>query len=166
MTLVGTVKTRLAIEVARQPTATRRNGVWFVDLASLTDLELVPTTVLVALRLHEIAQQSLLERLQQHLRTRRLLLVLDNCARGAEALWGAADNAILPVHRATHERVCSDLLRALSERAFASTRAEGRQMSLQKVSVCALSVQQVSADDNADALIALAREHEAAGALG
>ena len=39
-------------------------------------------------------------------------------------------------------------------------------MSLQKVTVCALSVQQVSADDNADALIALAREHEAAGALG
>ena len=82
LTLIGTGgvgKTRLAIEVARELTATHRDGVWFVDLAPLADPALVATTVLVALRLHEIPRRSVIERLQQHLRTRHLLLVLDNC---------------------------------------------------------------------------------------
>ena len=75
----GIGKTRLALEVARQLLGSFDDGVWLVELAGLTDGELVPEAVLSALGF--TAQKGLAptESLIRVLEARDLLCVLDNC---------------------------------------------------------------------------------------
>lgn len=75
----GSGKTRLAIQVATDLIDSFRDGVWWVELAGLTDPALVPQTVAKALGVRESAQQSLFESLTDFLRAKQLLLALDNC---------------------------------------------------------------------------------------
>jgi predicted ATPase/class 3 adenylate cyclase len=74
----GTGKTRLAIRVAGQVASGFADGVFFVDLAPLTDPALVGPTVARSLRLTEQAGRAVVERLKAHLEPMQLLLVLDN----------------------------------------------------------------------------------------
>src|SRR6266705_6064656 len=81
VTLTGTGgvgKTRLAIQVAADLASRFADGVAFVSLASLTDPELVELTVARALGVSEADGQAIGERLREYLRTRQLLLLLDN----------------------------------------------------------------------------------------
>ncbi len=55
------------------------DGVWLVELASLTDPALVPQTVTSALGLSEQAGKTYFQTLTDHLKSKRLLLLLDNC---------------------------------------------------------------------------------------
>jgi predicted ATPase len=55
------------------------DGAWFVDLAPLTDPDLVATAIAQVLRVREIVGWPILETLLAYLRDRYLLLVLDNC---------------------------------------------------------------------------------------
>jgi len=71
----GCGKTALAVAVARPEARTAR----FVELAPLDDGALVPQAVLAALGLPPSADREPVELLVEHVRTRRLLLVLDNC---------------------------------------------------------------------------------------
>jgi predicted ATPase/transcriptional regulator with XRE-family HTH domain len=82
----GVGKTRLAVQVATETADRYPDGVWLVELASLADPALVPSAVAVALGLHEQPGRPIRQALAQALRTRRLLLLLDNY----EHLVGAA----------------------------------------------------------------------------
>ena len=73
----GTGKTRLAIAVARALEAELRNGAVFVNLAPVSRPELVVSTIAEALGVQE-GTRALQEAVIEHLRERRLLLVLDN----------------------------------------------------------------------------------------
>src|SRR5439155_1598400 len=73
----GIGKTRLAIEVGRSLAADYSDGVALVELAPLVDPDLVPQTIGVILGV--AGGRSLTEALTDYLRTRCLLLVLDNC---------------------------------------------------------------------------------------
>jgi predicted ATPase/DNA-binding SARP family transcriptional activator len=75
----GCGKTRLALAVAGELLEAFPDGVWFVDLAPLADPELAPQTVATALGLPEAPGRAPLQVLQGFLKTRRLLVVLDNC---------------------------------------------------------------------------------------
>jgi predicted ATPase/class 3 adenylate cyclase/DNA-binding CsgD family transcriptional regulator len=75
----GVGKTRLAIQVASQLTGEFGDGVWYVDLAPLTDSELVPLTVARALGLPDQPGRSTMDSLLRFVRDRQLLVVLDNC---------------------------------------------------------------------------------------
>ncbi len=75
----GCGKTRLALRVADDLVEEFENGVWLVELASLSDPELVPQEVASALEVHEAAGRSLTKMLIEHLYPKRVLLVLDNC---------------------------------------------------------------------------------------
>jgi predicted ATPase/transcriptional regulator with XRE-family HTH domain len=96
VTLTGTGgagKTRLAEHVARQLLAQFPDGVWLASLAPLTDELLLPGAIAALFDLKEETTHSTLEILVLHLRSRRLMLVLDGCehlvrasARLAEAL--------------------------------------------------------------------------------
>jgi predicted ATPase len=95
----GSGKTRLALEVAAQLLANYREGIWLVELASLSAPELVAQTVAAALGVRETPDYPPIEALTQFLRRRRLLLVLDNCehvvdttARLAELLLRSCPN--------------------------------------------------------------------------
>jgi predicted ATPase len=76
----GCGKTRLAIKVASDlRDGTFPDGVWLVDLAPLSDSSLVPQTVASVFDLHESGNSSITDILKNYLRTKKLLLVLDNC---------------------------------------------------------------------------------------
>lgn len=75
----GCGKTRLALQVAAEKIDEFEDGVWFVDLAPVTDPALVPHTTADAIGVKEEPRRSILETLTEHLKKRRLLLVLDNC---------------------------------------------------------------------------------------
>jgi predicted ATPase/DNA-binding SARP family transcriptional activator len=82
VTLTGTGgvgKTRLAIRAAEESVGHFEEGAWFADLSPLTTPTFLTQTLAAALRLREHPGQSLLQTLTDHLRAKRLLLVLDNC---------------------------------------------------------------------------------------
>ncbi len=81
VTLTGTGgvgKTRLALGLAAAMSSDFADGICFVPLAPLTDPELVVSTVAQALDVREQASRPLLDSLRDHLREKRLLLLLDN----------------------------------------------------------------------------------------
>ena len=95
----GVGKTRLAIQVAAQLAGEFGDGVWYVDLAPITDPELVPVTVARALGLPDQPGRSTMDTLLRFVRDRQMLVVLDNCEHlldasaelvVAAAEWGAA----------------------------------------------------------------------------
>jgi predicted ATPase/class 3 adenylate cyclase/tetratricopeptide (TPR) repeat protein/DNA-binding XRE family transcriptional regulator len=74
----GTGKTRLALQVATELLDSFADGVYFVDLAPISDSSLVISAITQAIGLTEQGGQSLLEQLHTYLRDKQLLLVLDN----------------------------------------------------------------------------------------
>jgi predicted ATPase/DNA-binding CsgD family transcriptional regulator/transcriptional regulator with XRE-family HTH domain len=75
----GCGKTRLALEVARTSLHQYRDGIWLVELAPLADPALVQQRVSAVVGAREMAGQSIVSALAARLRSRRVLLVLDNC---------------------------------------------------------------------------------------
>ncbi len=81
----GTGKTRLGLQVAAELSETFSDGVFFVNLAPLSDPELVVPTIAQALGVKEAAGQPLLDLVSAWLREKELLLLLDNFEQVAEA---------------------------------------------------------------------------------
>ncbi|WP_276033890.1 helix-turn-helix transcriptional regulator [Mycobacterium alsense] len=75
----GAGKTRLAVHVAADLAEEFGDGVCYVDLAPITHPDVVPVTAVRALGLPDQPGRSTIETLQQHLRDRHMLLVVDNC---------------------------------------------------------------------------------------
>jgi predicted ATPase/DNA-binding CsgD family transcriptional regulator len=93
----GAGKTRLGVEIAARIGAEFGDGVWYVDLAPITDPDLVPVTVAHALGLPDQPGRSTMDTLLRFVRDRQMLVVLDNCehlldatAELVVALLGAA----------------------------------------------------------------------------
>ena len=75
----GVGKTRLAVQLAGTLVGEFDGGVWLVDLAPITDPELVPGAVIRALGLPDEQGSSTMDILLRFVGDRRMLLVLDNC---------------------------------------------------------------------------------------
>ena len=75
----GVGKTRLAVQLAGRLDGEVADGVWYVDLAPLTDPDVVPAAVTHALGLPDQPGRSAMETLTRFIAGRHLLLVLDNC---------------------------------------------------------------------------------------
>ena len=87
----GCGKTRLAQRVGRDVTSTFVHGVWFVDLASLSDPALLPNVIARVLEVPEGSRASFRDTLVDWLRARDLLLILDNCEHLIDACAQLAD---------------------------------------------------------------------------
>ena len=74
----GVGKTALALQVAAGLTGDFVDGIWLVSLAPLGDPTIVSSTIAQALGIREVGPRSSRELLQEHLRDRTVLLVLDN----------------------------------------------------------------------------------------
>lgn len=88
----GIGKTRLAVEVARRSVGDFPDGAWLVDLAALTDGQLVPQTTMASLGFapSPTPEAALISLLQP----RALLLVLDNCEHLTAACAHLADELL------------------------------------------------------------------------
>jgi DNA-binding SARP family transcriptional activator len=87
----GSGKTRLALEVARDCVGAYPDGVWLVELAGLSEGELVPQAVAAALGVKERPSQPLPVTLVEFLRAKQTLLVVDNCEHLLDATVGLVD---------------------------------------------------------------------------
>jgi class 3 adenylate cyclase len=74
----GTGKTRLALEVAAEMLETFPDGVFQVQLATVTEGQFVASAIAQELALPEVPGKSPVERLTHHLAGKKTLLVLDN----------------------------------------------------------------------------------------
>jgi predicted ATPase/DNA-binding SARP family transcriptional activator/DNA-binding CsgD family transcriptional regulator len=82
----GSGKTRLALEVARDLSPAYPEGAWLVELAPLSDPDLVAQAVAQALGVREQPGRPLTDTLIDHLRAKEeLLLVVDNCEHLVDA---------------------------------------------------------------------------------
>lgn len=75
----GTGKTRLSLQVAAELLERFDHGVWFIELAPLTDPDLIPQTILSAIGISEQPNKTPLEILKDYLHEKKTLIVLDNC---------------------------------------------------------------------------------------
>ena len=85
------------LQIAARIAAEFGDGVWYVDLAPITDPDVVPVTVARALGLLDQPGRSTMDTLLRFVRDRQMLVVLDNCehlldasAELVVALLGAA----------------------------------------------------------------------------
>lgn len=74
----GTGKSRLALQVGAESVGSFPDGVFFVDLAPITDPDLLPSEVLTSLGLEIPQRTDPRDAMLEALRTRRVLLILDN----------------------------------------------------------------------------------------
>ena len=89
----GAGKTRLALQVAAESLDGTGEGVWFADLSTIADQELVPGAILAALQARPRAGASL-EGVLEVLRAERVLVVLDNCEHLLDACAQLAEQIL------------------------------------------------------------------------
>jgi predicted ATPase/DNA-binding winged helix-turn-helix (wHTH) protein len=89
----GIGKTTLAVTAARGVVANFDGGGWFVDLASLSNPDLVPSTVASALGL-KLSGEVSTESVARAIGTKHLLLVLDNCEHVIDAAANLAERFV------------------------------------------------------------------------
>jgi predicted ATPase/DNA-binding winged helix-turn-helix (wHTH) protein len=87
----GIGKTRLGFAVARHQMAGFADGVWVAELAALSDPDLVPITVATALELELASGTASPQSVANALRSKRLMLVLDNCEHVIDAATRMAE---------------------------------------------------------------------------
>ncbi|MEJ3743250.1 adenylate/guanylate cyclase domain-containing protein [Actinomycetes bacterium KLBMP 9797] len=75
----GAGKTRLAVEVADELVEEHPDGVWFVDIATVTDPGLVAFAIAAVLGLRSEPGRPMIDTLVEYAASRRMLLVLDTC---------------------------------------------------------------------------------------
>src|ERR671916_668446 len=81
----GCGKTRLALAAASEVVEGFEDGVWVVELAPLADPILVPQAVASVLGVREQPGRSPTETLADHLESKKVLLLLDNCEHLVDA---------------------------------------------------------------------------------
>jgi predicted ATPase/DNA-binding CsgD family transcriptional regulator len=91
----GVGKTRLAGEVAGRVAGRFADGVWLVELATVTDPARVPSAVAAVLGVRELPGVPVADSLAAVLARQQLLLVLDNCEHVIAAVAGLC-GALLP----------------------------------------------------------------------
>jgi predicted ATPase/DNA-binding SARP family transcriptional activator len=90
----GMGKTRLAIQSANKLVGKFRDGVWWIELVGLNDASLVPRTVAKAVDVREPPNQPLIETLEKNLKSKQMLLVIDNCEHLISACAQLADRLL------------------------------------------------------------------------
>ena len=87
----GTGKTRLALRIALEALGDFPDGVWLVDMAPLSDPDLVPQSVAGTLGVRDEPGVPLTRRIAEALHYKNLLLILDNCEHLIQAVANLAE---------------------------------------------------------------------------
>ena len=114
----GLGKTRLSLQVANELLGQFPDGVWFLDLAPIRDAALVVGEVAQALGVREEPGRSPLQTVCAHLKSLRVLLVVDNCEQVVRV---CAELASAILKSAPHVRLIAssrEALRVPGEQAY------------------------------------------------
>jgi predicted ATPase/class 3 adenylate cyclase len=111
----GTGKTRLCLQAAGMALENYPNGAWLVELAPLADPAMVPQAVASVFNLPEMPGKTVLQSVEDYLRAKRLLLILDNCEHLLDACARLADRLL---------RACPQLSILASSREFLGVKGE------------------------------------------
>jgi predicted ATPase/class 3 adenylate cyclase len=114
----GLGKTRLSLQTAAEQIHHFPDGVWFLDLAPISDPALIVSETAQVLGVREEPDRPMLQTLCSHLKNQRALLILDNCEHLIKASAQMA-SAILKV--APHVRILAssrEPLRAPGEQCY------------------------------------------------
>lgn len=87
----GVGKTRIACQVGADLLGEFPDGVWFIDLAPISDPALVPRTLATIFSVSDIGSNSAVERITAALANRRALLIFDNCEHVVSAAADMVD---------------------------------------------------------------------------
>lgn len=87
----GSGKTRLALQAARELLDQYPDGIFFVELAPITDPRLIPSSIAASVGARAEGRRPVLETLCDHLRNREMLLVVDNFEQVLEGAHIMAD---------------------------------------------------------------------------
>ncbi len=90
----GTGKTRLALQVAADVLPAFADGVWLVELAPVTDPDLILQTIAGVLELHTVPGIPAINLVTDYLRSKRILVILDNCEHLIHACADVADHLL------------------------------------------------------------------------
>ena len=90
----GTGKTRLSLQVSAELLDQFLDGVWFIELAPLTNPDLIPQTILSTLGVKEQQDKTAIQTLITYLQGNNLLLVFDNCEHLVEACAQLVDTML------------------------------------------------------------------------
>ena len=91
----GVGKTRLALQVAQEFAATRRDGGWFVDLVHVTDPGMVVAAVAAVIGVVEQPGGSLDDAVVAALASADAVIVLDNCEHVVDAVRSCAERLLV-----------------------------------------------------------------------
>ncbi|MGN6335231.1 ATP-binding protein, partial [Mycobacterium sp.] len=97
----GVGKTRLAVQIAGSVGGDYADGIWFVDLAPITDPDLVPITAARTFGLPDQPGRSPEKTLLQFIGDRHMLMVLDNCEHLLDATAALISALLAPCQRLT-----------------------------------------------------------------
>jgi predicted ATPase/class 3 adenylate cyclase len=90
----GAGKTRCAVQVGVEMLDSFEDGVWLVELASISEGSLITASIARVLGHRESPDRPLLETLLSYLERRSVLLVLDNCEHVIEAVRGVVASTL------------------------------------------------------------------------
>lgn len=90
----GVGKTRLSIQAAYQILDKHPDGVWWVELAPISNPERVVDAIAAALSIQEQADRKLIETLENELHDSNCLILLDNCEHLIETCARLADRLL------------------------------------------------------------------------
>ncbi|SON55612.1 Transcriptional regulator HilA [Hartmannibacter diazotrophicus] len=111
----GVGKTTVALAVAERLLGSFRDGVWLVDLSTIKDPKLVPSAITTGIGLAAHSANTLAA-LIEFLRTREMLLVLDNCEHVIEGVVCAVERLLTSAAGVKILATSRELLRARGER--------------------------------------------------
>jgi predicted ATPase/DNA-binding CsgD family transcriptional regulator len=114
----GVGKTRLSLHAAANVLDSFRDGVWFADLAPLSDPALVAQQVAASVGLRDEPGLTIWDTLSHFLRARQALLVLDNCEHLLEACAQLADGLLRQCPSVTIMTSSREPLRLAGEAVF------------------------------------------------
>ncbi|HEU0202788.1 MAG TPA: tetratricopeptide repeat protein [Burkholderiaceae bacterium] len=81
----GIGKSRLSVQFAAKVLDDYLDGIWLVELAALSDPQLVPQAVASVLGVKEESGHPVIEALVKYVRDKKLLIILDNCEHVVQA---------------------------------------------------------------------------------
>lgn len=121
VSLVGTGgigKTRLALQVGADLLDGVGDGVWLVELATLSDAASVVNAIASTFGLRELGNRPMLDVLGHYLKYRRLLLILDNCEHLIEEVARVADAILRTAPQVRVLATSREPLRIAAERVY------------------------------------------------